>query len=272
MKLRALVYILLGASFVACGSPPSNDSKSPVVESSDQQEDDPAYEGSASVAVSTSIRGVPALSSPPLSIDGTPISIKSGDFVLIQSSAYDAESGTTFGDIGFGWVDMSLLQAKASCNKRFNGPYARVVENRYFLSILSLIAYGEGTGNCYHYMFGYKTFSSYKTHPNQCQPFGNNCSTAAGRYQFLKKTWDLVKVGIKAPNFEPSYQDLGAKYLIESRGFRNASERLNATQFRVGMTQISWEWASLPPGQYGQPTKSLEVLWRRYQEWTLTAP
>jgi muramidase (phage lysozyme) len=55
---------------------------------------------------------------------------------------------------------------------------------------------------------------------------------------------------------------------MESRGFLIYDQKLNATQFRVGMTQVSWEWASLPPGQYGQPTRSLEALWRYYQEWT----
>ncbi len=267
MKFHILVLLSALISLWACGPSKSPLAKEPSVDSSDQ-EGDAAYEGAALVLTKTPVRQGPFLSSPSYQVDASPVQLAQGEGLLVRTTSYDAESGLTFAQIGFGWVDVAALEFRSSCHKRFVGPYSRAFEDSYLSSILSLISLAEGTGSCYHYMFGYKTFTSYEAHPNQCQAFGNTCSTAAGRFQFLKKTWDMAQTKLKAPSFEPKYQDLGAHYLIEARGFLNAGERLNATQFRVGMTQISWEWASLPPGQYGQPARNLEYLWRRYQEWT----
>ena len=79
-------------------------------------------------------------------------------------------------------------------------------------AFLRTIASGESPR--YNMMFGGKDFSDYSRHPGQAQTVtkGNTSttSTAAGLYQFLKKTWDeqAAKHGYK--DFKPETQDLAA--------------------------------------------------------------
>jgi muramidase (phage lysozyme) len=124
------------------------------------------------------------------------------------------------------------------------------------------IAWAEGTRNHsedgYDVMFSFKIMSSCNKHPNQCLKFGSSCSTAAGRYQFLKGTWDSVKSANGLPNFEPESQEVGAKYLIGTTRHVTVPQNraMTASEFSNAMSKLSWEWASLPPGRYGQPNKS----------------
>ncbi len=124
------------------------------------------------------------------------------------------------------------------------------------------IAWAEGTRNHsqdgYDVMFSFKIMNSCNKHPNQCLKFGSSCSTAAGRYQFLKGTWDSVKSANGLPNFEPESQEVGAKYLVSTVRHVTVPQgrAMTATEFSNAMSKLSWEWASLPPGRYGQPNKS----------------
>lgn len=124
------------------------------------------------------------------------------------------------------------------------------------------IAWAEGTRNYsedgYDVMFSFKIMNSCNKHPNQCLKFGSSCSTAAGRYQFLKGTWDSVKSANSLPNFEPESQEVGAKYLVGTVRHVTVPQgrAMTASEFSNAMSKLSWEWASLPPGRYGQPNKS----------------
>lgn len=132
------------------------------------------------------------------------------------------------------------------------------------------IAWAEGTRNHsedgYDVMFSFKIMNSCNKHPNQCLKFGSSCSTAAGRYQFLKGTWDSVKSAKSLPNFEPESQEVGAKYLVSN--VRNVtvpqSRPMTASEFSNAMSKLSWEWASLPPGRYGQPNKTASQMRNMY--------
>tara|TARA_R110000850_G_scaffold197587_1_gene323891 strand:- start:363 stop:659 length:297 start_codon:yes stop_codon:yes gene_type:complete len=61
-----------------------------------------------------------------------------------------------------------------------------------------------------------KTLSSYDDHPRQLVwlPAYQINSSAAGRYQFLMRTWDDLVEGFDLPDFTPASQDLGAIHLI----------------------------------------------------------
>jgi len=39
---------------------------------------------------------------------------------------------------------------------------------------------------------------------------------------------------------------------------------MTATEFSNAMSKLSYEWASLPPGRYGQPNKSMTQMRSTY--------
>jgi len=138
---------------------------------------------------------------------------------------------------------------------------ARIV-SRHKKALHDSIAFAEGTENRgkdgYNIAFTHRTFASCSRHPNMNICSGGLCSTAAGRYQFLKRTWDSVARGIGARNFEPENQEKGANYLIKTVRRVNVPEgrAMTASEFSNAMSKLSYEWASLPPGRYGQPNKT----------------
>jgi muramidase (phage lysozyme)/murein DD-endopeptidase MepM/ murein hydrolase activator NlpD len=132
-------------------------------------------------------------------------------------------------------------------------------------AFLDTIAYAEGTNyvDGYRTIFTYQTFDSFDDHPRTVFCSGNLCSDAAGRYQFLSSTWDSVRSAIGATDFSPYYQDLGAVELIKRRG---ALEDVENGNIQAAIEKCSWEWASFPPGRYGQPQKSMDELLQVYQD------
>lgn len=141
---------------------------------------------------------------------------------------------------------------------------------RYQKALHDTLAYAEGTRghsrDGYDVMFSFKLMSSCGNHPNQCIRYGSSCSTAAGRYQFLKKTWDGVANARGFSTFEPENQERGAAYLIANvRRVTVPTDRaMSATEFSNAMSKLSYEWASLPPGRYGQPNKSASQMRSMY--------
>ena len=113
---------------------------------------------------------------------------------------------------------------------------------------LDTIAWAEGAD--YNVKFGGGRFSG-NQHPNDCIPFRDTCSTAAGRYQFLYSTWR----GLGLPDFSPTNQDVGALMLIRGRG---ALDEILAGDFAGALRSgaLGREWASLPYSPYGQTNRS----------------
>lgn len=128
-------------------------------------------------------------------------------------------------------------------------------------ALLDTIAYAEGTrgrgSDGYNVTYAYRYFDSCSKHPNMKVCAGAYCSTAAGRYQFLSKTWNGLGLG----SFGPANQDKGAMKLVVRRGVNVPANRaMTATELANAMSRISYEWASLPPGRYGQPTRTLAAV------------
>jgi len=140
----------------------------------------------------------------------------------------------------------------------------------YQKALHDAIAYAEGTrgysNDGYDVLFSFRLTSSCQRHPNQCISFGSTCSTAAGRYQFLTSTWRSVASARNLGTFEPENQERGAAYLISTtRRVSVPQDRaMTATEFSNAMSKLSYEWASLPPGRYGQPNKSLSQMRSMY--------
>lgn len=124
---------------------------------------------------------------------------------------------------------------------------------------LDLISYTEGTqGNGYHTAFGGGRLSSLNDHPRYLKSFRQtdgkmNKTSAAGRYQFLKGTWDNVARQYGLKDFSPHSQDLGAVALLFGR---DAIPALLKGDFQTAVRRTGAEWASLPTSNYKQNKRS----------------
>ena len=132
------------------------------------------------------------------------------------------------------------------------------------------IAWAEGTRNVkkdgYNVLFSYQYISSCAKHPNRAISAGGYTSTAAGRYQFLTSTWKGAASARGLKSFEPENQERGGAYLISSVRKVSVPQKraMTASEFANAMSKLSYEWASLPPGRYGQPVKSHSSMRKFY--------
>jgi len=106
-------------------------------------------------------------------------------------------------------------------------------------------------------------FDSYVDHPRKLVRLGNLGikSSAAGRYQFLERTWDgLVKGWGKPPrsiSFDPENQDRGAIELLRQC---KAYPQIVGGDTEQAVHQARGIWASLPGAGYGQHENRLDDL------------
>lgn len=133
-------------------------------------------------------------------------------------------------------------------------------------AFLDTIAYAEGTGAHYDYIYSFEKFEDYSRHPNRNICAGGICSTAAGRYQFLHKTWKALSADLGLQDFSPPNQEKACLELLRrARVYPAVLDSNDFTRFSYAMTRISNIWASLPGSPYGQPTHGMEELWLVYQ-------
>lgn len=145
------------------------------------------------------------------------------------------------------------------------------------------IARAEGTAgqvNPFAVCFGYKfTIVDFSDHPAvlgawsgerlsdaHCKGagLGPGCvSTAAGKYQFIKKTWLELQTKLSLPDFSPASQDAACNELLRRCG---ALAKLEAGDFPGAVYAARKIWASLAGAGYGQGEKSVAWLTARFQE------
>lgn len=138
----------------------------------------------------------------------------------------------------------------------------RALNNPNVRKILDVIASSEGVKHGYNTIFGNERTEDLKAHPNIRKEFTQtdgkkNSTTAAGRYQFLKGTWDRVSKRYGLNDFSPKNQDLAAVALILGRG---ALGDVIKGDFTKAIGKLGGEWASLPSSNYAQPKKSWEDI------------
>lgn len=134
-------------------------------------------------------------------------------------------------------------------------------------AFLDMIAASEGTAgrgdNGYNILVGGGTFDSYDDHPRRViQVRAGLASSAAGRYQFLARTWDSLAARLSLPDFSPQSQDTAAIELIRERGALND---VKAGRVEVAIQKVARIWASLPGAGYNQPERRLSYLIAAYQ-------
>lgn len=139
----------------------------------------------------------------------------------------------------------------------------KALSNPNVRKMLDVIANAEGVKHGYNTIFGNERSDDLKAHPNVKKEFTQtdgkkNSTTAAGRYQFLKGTWDKVSKKYGLTDFSPKNQDLAAVALILGRG---ALGDVIKGDFTKAVGKLGNEWASLPSSPYAQPKKS----WRDIQ-------
>ncbi len=167
----------------------------------------------------------------------------------------EAPGGCSFRD---GYVYMSHVSSSSA-----GGAWELPRQVRAFLDTL---AYAEGTNDRYNYIFTFVTFSGYSDHPRRKICAGRLCSTAAGRYQFLSKTWDALAADLGLEDFTPPNQEKAVLEIIRRAGaYRKVAGSANYDNFTGALKKLNTTWASLPGSPYGQPTHSTADLWRFYR-------
>lgn len=148
-----------------------------------------------------------------------------------------------------------------------------VLANKYetYLSNANVSAMLQVIGDCegakYNTLFGGGTFNDFSKHPNKVICRNGLCSTAAGKYQFLFKTWNEVQKKLGLKDFSPKSQDIAAVYLIARR---RALKNLIDGDLPIVLKKLSYEWASIPPSRYGQKTRSEKYIYDRFKRYSGT--
>jgi len=143
-------------------------------------------------------------------------------------------------------------------------PYIITPERR---AMLNTIRFAEGTWKGgldlgYRVMFGGGLMRSMDRHPNRVIYSSRYASAAAGAYQFMPFTWDLVKRSLGVRGFGPEVQDQGALFLIQRRKALSLTDTGVMTPLLAA--KLAPEWASVPTlrrrSYYGQPVKRFANL------------
>jgi muramidase (phage lysozyme) len=134
-------------------------------------------------------------------------------------------------------------------------------------AFLDMLAYAEGTHGAYNLRYGHKSFDSYLHHPRHSICKGKYCSSAAGRYQFLYKTWKRLVRKLHLKDFSPPSQDKAAMELIRRVGaYQAVINSDQESEFRYAVRKVRNIWPSLPGSRCGQTRKSMSALWLIYNK------
>lgn len=140
-------------------------------------------------------------------------------------------------------------------------------------AFLDMLAFAEGTDNGrqetrnqgYDVLVGGSLFTDYRDHPRRLIKLKRYdlFSSAAGRYQFIRKTWDALQQKLELPDFSPLSQD---KACVEKLKERMAFSYITQGRIHEAIVRAQKEWASLPGAGYGQHEQSFATLLNVYQQ------
>lgn len=146
-------------------------------------------------------------------------------------------------------------------------PLAMAGGNPYVRALMRTISASEANDpSPYTLLYGGSHVQDLSKHPDQCLtivagPNRGNCTTAAGRYQFINTTWyekakayhpkpDKMLMMWEHYSFEPMYQDrVVYAWLQDERAWgMDISEALEAGQLQRVLKRLSGTWTSLGYG------------------------
>lgn len=152
----------------------------------------------------------------------------------------------------------------------------------YLRALMRTISAAESnTKDPYRLLYGGKRVKDLSIHPDECirivnGPNMDDCTTAAGRYQFLTTTWETQAQSYhperpawyemwEHPSFEPLYQDVVVHdWLADASVWGvDISQRLEAGEVSDVLELLSGTWTSLG---YGIETNSMSSLLPRIYE------
>lgn len=120
------------------------------------------------------------------------------------------------------WIGLREYRPSDIKEADYIPPLVMTGGNPYVRALMRTISASESQdSNPYTLLYGGQHFSALSRHPNQCVTIVSGshqgeCSTAAGRYQFLTSTWQekvqqyhrkQSHVGLNSHSFEPQIQD-----------------------------------------------------------------
>lgn len=148
-----------------------------------------------------------------------------------------------------------------------------VAGGRNVRAFLDMLAWSEGTDNGrqptrdrgYDVIVGGQLFRGYADHPRVLVdlPKLRIQSTAAGRYQLLRRYYDAYRKTLNLRDFSPLSQDLIALQQIRERG---ALPLIQAGKIAEAIAKVRNIWASLPGAGYGQHEQKLDRLLEVYRQ------
>ena len=106
-------------------------------------------------------------------------------------------------------------------------------------------------------------FGSYADHPRlavQIRP--GLISTAAGRYQILKRIFDHYRQSLNLPDFSPASQDKIAVQLIKEC---RAMQDIESGRIELAIIKCRSRWASFPGAGYKQKEQKMAALIAAYR-------
>ncbi|AIE76297.1 MULTISPECIES: glycoside hydrolase family protein [unclassified Synechocystis] len=159
-------------------------------------------------------------------------------------------------------------------------PLAMEGGDPYIRALMRTISASESNGkNPYILLYGGQHIHDLSHHPNTCIPIKTKvnqglCSTAAGRYQFLTKTWQ-EKAALYHPqrqirkinySFDPESQDLVTyRWLMDQHHWGiDLSTQLQKGQVEEVLKKLSPTWTSLGHGiEDNIMTASLPTIYQK---------
>jgi muramidase (phage lysozyme) len=162
-------------------------------------------------------------------------------------------------------------------------PLAMSSGDPYIRALMRTISVSESNDpNPYGLLYGGAYFSAWEKHPDRCIPIvaGPNvgdCTTAAGRYQFITSTWQ-EKAQQYHPNpqgwlfwqqytFDPESQDrVVYRWLVDTEAWNmDIRAQLKAGQLRTVLKTLSGTWTSLGYGiETNEMTPYLSEMYQKF--------
>ncbi|HAT12302.1 MAG TPA: glycoside hydrolase [Microcoleaceae bacterium UBA11344] len=179
------------------------------------------------------------------------------------------------------WRGLPPLSPQASEVRKLP-PLAMKAGDPYIRALMRTISASESNvSRPYHVVYGGKYILDLSHHPDWCVTIVNgpnrgNCTTAAGRYQFLSSTWkDKAKRYHPQPanfllwegySFEPEYQDAVVYAWLSDRKFWKAdiAQMLRSEKLSQVLRMLSGTWTSLGYGiENNSMSSSLPKVYRQ---------
>jgi len=111
----------------------------------------------------------------------------------------------------------------------------------------------------YYVIYGGSHFTDDSRHPYDGKPLPAH--SASGAYQFVIKTWKVLKNRLGLHDFSPQSQDIAAVELLREIGALSAIQN---DDIDLALRKASTQWASLPYSNAGQNPKSINVAMDYY--------